>query len=257
MAHLDTLIPAYGPKGIPYDEEPLTTQLLQDFLARWGPKYGRTVVKVLTWTRDKIVKWTGMEVSKFIELMKLPNLVDWGSLTDSTLLLQEAAAVGHEETVQMLLEKLDQTRASDQDSRPNMCKPFHNAAFYGHRRVVELFLEHGVNVDLSDDSGSRATHKAAEGGCYDVLLLLFESDADAEARDAEGNTPLDKALSGNHHDIVRLLMKHRGALIAAANPITEVRAPAGKVSFFDYDETDYTGFNSTIVDFYVDDSSSE
>jgi ankyrin repeat protein len=82
----------------------------------------------------------------------------------------------------------------------------HCAAGYGHIAVVGILLEKGANVQLKDDEGQTVLHCAAGQGHHGVVELLLSRKADIQAADAEGRTSLHFAARRGHQDIVRILL---------------------------------------------------
>ena len=65
--------------------------------------------------------------------------------------------------------------------RRRMGTPLHNAAYYGHKEIVELLIAKGADVNAK-----------VKGGDY------------------KGDTPLDWAINHNHPETADLLRKHGG-----------------------------------------------
>ena len=248
MKHYDKYIPLPGYSGA-LDEENTSSEL-NALLSKVGAKYGEKAVEILDWTREKVMKWTGMGVTEFADLLGIPRFVDWSHLTDAKELLKEAAILGHEGTVSMLLEKRGKIKGDDQ-LRPDVTEAFHYSCFHGNEWVVRLFSDHVLSVDVADDDGKTGLHKAARQGHERVAAALLEFGADLNKQDVWGSTPMDEALRGNHNSIVRLFMRHRGALVASSKPA----ADASLATFRPTEKPKldrFIGMNATIVDFYVD-----
>jgi ankyrin repeat protein len=58
----------------------------------------------------------------------------------------------------------------------------------------KLALDHGVDVNLSSDSGLTALHLAAQSGLDSIVKLLVERGARLDVKDKQGRTPVDVAL---------------------------------------------------------------
>jgi cytohesin len=115
--------------------------------------------------------------------------------------LREAAAWGHPEVVEFLLEHGADPNIQDN----NGGTPLHVAAWNGHREVVELLLEHGANPNVQDDDGDTPLHLAAKNNYREVVELLLEHGADPNIRNNEGDTPLD--YGSNCEEIIEEFMR--------------------------------------------------
>ena len=78
----------------------------------------------------------------------------------------------------------------------------------GMRKHVELFLEHGADVNAKDESGMRGLSWASKHGFKEIVEVLIKHGANVNARDDDTETALFGAGEWNHADIVELLIKH-------------------------------------------------
>ena len=85
------------------------------------------------------------------------------------------------------------------------CTPLGTAAHYGHKRLVELLLAKGAEVN-DTSGGSAALHEAAEGGHGDLAELLLKKGAEVDIRSASGETPLHVASRCGRADVARVLV---------------------------------------------------
>ena len=120
--------------------------------------------------------------------------------------LHWAAFFGHKKVVQLLLE-----RGAD----PNMASghgetPLHNCAQRGHLDVVKLLLDRGGGINSMRINGVTPLHAAVEKDNKDVVRFLLDRGADPNRARKNGRTPLHEAVKNNHEDVVRLLLD-RGA----------------------------------------------
>jgi hypothetical protein len=113
--------------------------------------------------------------------------------------------------------------SSSQTARTSSCSgaahrgktALHIAAERGNLRIVQLLLEHEVDVDVADASGRTALHYAARGARAEIVALLLAGGADSEARDGEGRSPLHAAADAECESIIRLLAQDGADLNAA------------------------------------------
>ncbi len=71
--------------------------------------------------------------------------------------------------------------------------PLHEAAFYGHKEVVEFFVEKGASVNAKDEHGATPLHEAAYEGHKEIVEFFVEKGASVKAQDKNGRTPLHLA----------------------------------------------------------------
>lgn len=189
-----------------------------------------------------------MSIPEFAELIGVP---DWSNLTDAKELLKEAAILGHEDTVRMLLHKTNKEIDGDVTA---VIEAFHYSCFYGNQWVARLCLDYLPEVDIADVHGRTGLHRAAQQGHEWVVAALLEYGANIDAQDMLGITPLDEALSHNREPIVRVFMRHRGALVASSKPNGERPLIAIRSVREIPSVEQYIGMDATIVEFYVDTS---
>ncbi|CAI7609412.1 unnamed protein product [Penicillium glandicola] len=70
---------------------------------------------------------------------------------------------------------------------------FHKAVKAGNREVVQVFLDHGVPVDLEGYDGKRSLHLATDTGNLEMARLLLEHGASTKIKDSIGFTPYERS----------------------------------------------------------------
>jgi ankyrin repeat protein len=74
--------------------------------------------------------------------------------------------------------------------------------------MVNLLLEKGIDVNITDDYNNTALSAAAINAEYDVVKLLLEKGADINKKNDDGDTPLIHAINFGYIDMVQLLLEH-------------------------------------------------
>jgi ankyrin repeat protein len=92
----------------------------------------------------------------------------------------------------------------------------HEAAWYGHEKVVLKWLERGANIDEANGAGETALHQAARNKCTAMVQLLLDKGAKIDATDNDGDTALHMAALYSCKEVLELLVE-RGAKIDANN----------------------------------------
>ncbi|KAK9444473.1 Ankyrin repeat-containing domain protein [Metarhizium brunneum] len=110
------------------------------------------------------------------------------SETGDQSLISQAAANGHIETIQMLLEKGTGVNQADGDGKT----PLMLAGMHDQEETIKMLLESpGINVNAVDNDGRTAVSHAAGAwysGC--LKLLLADPRVDAKRQDSQGRSPL-------------------------------------------------------------------
>jgi len=118
--------------------------------------------------------------------------------------LLDAARLGHEAVVKLLLEK----GAKIETKSKYGLTPLSWAAESGHELVVKLLLDKGAELETKDKYGLTPLLWAARKG-YEVIvkLLLEAGNVDMDSKDSYGQTPLSWAAESGHEAVVKLLLE--------------------------------------------------
>lgn len=84
--------------------------------------------------------------------------------------------------------------------------PLHYAAAYGRIRVVELLLEKGANVNITNEGGETPLHYATKHGHTKVMEILLENGADVTQKGTGCGTPLQWAARNGQVNAARILL---------------------------------------------------
>ncbi|RDX87712.1 Serine/threonine-protein phosphatase 6 regulatory ankyrin repeat subunit B, partial [Mucuna pruriens] len=87
----------------------------------------------------------------------------------------------------------------------------HAAAFKGHKDVVLVLSEAGLELECEDEEGHVPLHMAVEGGDVGTVQVLVDKGVNLNAVNKRGATPLYMARVWGHDDICQLLVS-KGAL---------------------------------------------
>ena len=84
------------------------------------------------------------------------------------------------------------------------------ASGHGNARMVNLLLEKGIDVNITDEDNynNTALSTAVRNANYDVVELLLEKGADINKDNNNGDTPLIHAIKFEDYDMVQLLLEH-------------------------------------------------
>jgi ankyrin repeat domain-containing protein 50 len=87
------------------------------------------------------------------------------------------------------------------------------AAFQGHARTVQAFLEHGTHPNFLEN-GQSPLIVAVLGGRQDIGLMLLQTPLiDPNFRDKSARSPLMHAVASDEHEIIRMLLAHEDILV--------------------------------------------
>ena len=76
----------------------------------------------------------------------------------------------------------------------------------GHKRVVELLLEHNAKIDCTYGSNESAIEKAANNGHEDIVMLLFKRSARTKSKSKAFRSALVSAAGSGHGALVKILL---------------------------------------------------
>lgn len=117
-----------------------------------------------------------------------------------------------EKTIELLLSKgaNPDTKMSYSEKQPVLFE----FVLKGQKRLCEILLNHGANVNFQGNEDMTAVHLATLRGDRDIVELLLNKGARINAKITTGLTPLHYAVMRGNKDIVELLIS-RGADVNA------------------------------------------
>ena len=86
----------------------------------------------------------------------------------------------------------------------------HVATQNGHFNIIQMLIDHKVDINKRDSSGRTALHIAVDNRCHAAIRLLLQHGADIHATDREDHSPLFLAVKIGFEDAVKLFLA-RGA----------------------------------------------
>ena len=99
--------------------------------------------------------------------------------------------------------------AGDAEGRFSTDRRHHHAAREGCLDCLEMLIDAGIPLDVTDSSGRTPLHHACSGGQTRVVLELLRTDAvivHIDDQDSHGWTPLHRAAMEGDTDSVRALL---------------------------------------------------
>ncbi|XP_014278313.1 integrin-linked protein kinase [Halyomorpha halys] len=94
--------------------------------------------------------------------------------------------------------------------------PLHWACKEGHVKIVELLIQRGARINVTNRGDDTPLHLAAAHGHREIVHMLLRNRADVNFTNEHGNTPLHYAAFWGYQQIAEDLINH-GALISLAN----------------------------------------
>lgn len=80
------------------------------------------------------------------------------------------------------------------------------AACNGHLEMVKFLVDHGANINKSDNNGITPLHGAVNNDCLEVVKYLLSQKAEVNSWDCRGQErPLNSAQDNNNKEIIALL----------------------------------------------------
>ena len=88
---------------------------------------------------------------------------------------------------------------------------------YRVSRILQLLVDAGAHVEMSDDEGRTPIHLAAQMADEASIRVLLDSGANGKAEDSEGLLPLDHAAESHSLEVFSLLFKRWADVMAESS----------------------------------------
>ena len=148
--------------------------------------------------------WEAVAKLQFEKVEKL--LARGASVDRDPDCLPTAAAIPPPEGLRMVLLLLDHG-ADVNLANEDGVTALHRAAEHGHGPTIRALIERGASMKRGTVGGQKPLHYAARAPRSDAVCLLVELGADLEAIDDVGRTALHQAASDGQREIARLLVE--------------------------------------------------
>ncbi|KAI0000135.1 hypothetical protein BJV74DRAFT_821797 [Russula compacta] len=117
--------------------------------------------------------------------------------------LHAASYRGHLDVARVLIDHGADVNTTNEDKR----SPLHVAFYGGQLKVMELLLQKGADVDVRDSFGNTLLHRASFDGRLEVVSLLLNHNANSNAKNQNGWRPLHRAALREQVEVARLLLR--------------------------------------------------
>ncbi|PON97461.1 Arf GTPase activating protein, partial [Trema orientale] len=142
--------------------------------------------------------WRGVRVNDKKGVYR--NIVCSEVDVNSTSSRQALKNTSREKTSSSYLSPLDKNEDELIEDIPEGCSLLHLACITADIGMVELLLQYGANINVSDSKGQTPLHYCAIRGKFAMAKLLITRGADRKAIDREGNIPLKLVSKSTFND---------------------------------------------------------
>ena len=88
--------------------------------------------------------------------------------------------------------------------------PLHEAAILGHERIIQLLLSHKADINSRSRREATPLHCASQEGHLASVVTLLQAGADPLLPDDDGGLPIHYAAMHNHSEVVKILIEQGG-----------------------------------------------
>lgn len=116
----------------------------------------------------------------------------------------------NDDSMEGLTDYLNQFDIKDVINTSRVWNPLQFATFQQNEKAIELILDHGGNIDITDDNGVTSVMLATEYAHIDCVKLLINRGADLVKVNNKGETAVAIAIRRDLPEIKRLLQEALG-----------------------------------------------
>ncbi|MAS75194.1 MAG: hypothetical protein CMO57_02200 [Verrucomicrobiales bacterium] len=153
---------------------------------------------------------TNYRIMKNLIIFMFTVLVCLGCKTSKAVLMHQAAFYGDAKVVQEYLNSGLDPNSMTLSGTTSL----HSAAYRGNANIIELLLKNGANPNMVDGRGWIPLHQAVDQGHVGVVDMLIQSGSNVNAvMGASGYTALDWSVIRQWPKVSDLIRKHGGKKI--------------------------------------------
>ena len=105
------------------------------------------------------------------------------------------------------------------------------AAYQGHKKIVELLIANGADVNTKNNNGDNSLIIAAYQGHKEIVKQLTANGADVNTKNNNGDTPFVLAAYQGHTETADILRKHGGRTSEALKALMPRLVQHGRFAF--------------------------
>jgi len=120
-----------------------------------------------------------------------------------------AIQYGYKNVAKLFLNLLNQKNIPVNLNTYNYTSSLMIAVSLGHKEIIELLLDIGIDINTTDPADNNALIMAVFFGHKEIVKLVLDRGADINAKNSEGETALMLAKKSNFNDIAELIEKYQ------------------------------------------------
>lgn len=154
----------------------------------------------------------GESDEEIVELLISKNALINVFAKDNTTPLYYGIKTKNLKIVQLLLESGAFVEYDEIPASLNICKPIHTVIAAGCRKMIEILIKHGLDVNMKIEENLMEhpsfLHIAVKYDQLDIAKILLDKKADTQIKNDRGRTPLHIAVDRGNKDMIVLLLNY-------------------------------------------------